>query len=145
MKGPLFVSIGDADKLDAFLELNPFIPKADMFADGYEFAAYEAAGLGRFDQQDPEVAKQVKLAAPEMPGGFGGWWKYATNVAKLSPIPSDGSFKFGEVPEGVLRLGATFVIKGDDVLYQWSDRMPGDHPDVKKVAAVATEAVAKAT
>ena len=101
----------------SFLELNPFIPRTVMFTDGYDFAAYEAAGLGRFDEQDPEIAKQVKMKAPDMPGGLGGWWKYATNVVKFSPIPSDGSRKFGQIPDGVLRLGATFVVKGNEVLY----------------------------
>lgn len=135
------MSIGDADKLDAFLELNPFVPRGDMFADGYDFAAYENAGLGRFDEQDPEVAKRVTLSAPDMPGGLGGWWRYLSNVAKLSPIPPEG-VSFGQVPEGVLRLGATFVVRGDEVVYQWSDRLPGDHPDVAVVAAAAANAAA---
>jgi hypothetical protein len=48
--------------------------------------------------------------------------------------------KFGEVPEGVLRLGGTFVVKGDKVLYQWNDRLPGDHPDIQEVLEIAKSA-----
>lgn len=107
-----------------------------MLVDGYEFGAYKNAGLGRIDEQDPEVAKAVTMSAPTL--GLGTWWKYLTNVAKMSPIPPRAANFGSGIPEGVLRLGATFVIKGDEVLYQWSDRLPGDHPDVSKVAAIAT-------
>lgn len=62
--------------------------------------------------------------------GFGGWWKYFTNVMKLSPIDPEST---GGIPEGVLRLGGTFVVEGDEVLYQWSDQIPGDHPDPREV------------
>jgi len=81
------------------------------------------------------------MTAPDMPGGIGGWWKYITNVGKLSPIPND--MKFGDIPEGVLRLGGTFVIKDDEVLYQWSDRLPGDHPIIKDVFDIALKAASE--
>lgn len=85
--GPLFVSIGDNEKLSAFLEKNPYVPKDQMFGDDdlRNFGAYKAAGFGRFDEQDPEVAKQVKLSAPV---GVN-WWNYATTITKVSPIPKD--------------------------------------------------------
>ena len=51
---------------------------------------------------------------------------------KLSPIEEG---KPG-LPEGVLRLGGTFVIDGSQVLYQHSDKVPGDHPDLEAVLAV---------
>jgi len=70
--------------------------------------------------------------------GFGQWMGYMGAVGKVSPIPKD--MKFGQVPEGVLRLGGTFVVKGDDILYQWSDRLPGDHPDISGVVSIALEA-----
>lgn len=123
------------------MELNPFIPKEQIFVDGYDFTAYKNASFGRFDEQDQDVLKEVKMTAPDL-GGFGGWWKYLSNVVKISPIPKDnGNMKLGgEVPEGVLRLGGTFVIKDDDVIYQWSDRLPGDHPIVHDVFGVAQTA-----
>jgi len=80
------------------------------------------------------------MGAPDL-GGWKGWLGYFSAVGKVSPIPKD--MKFGEVPEGVLRLGGTFVIKGNDILYRWSDRLPGDHPDIDNVLSIAKEAEAK--
>lgn len=143
IQGPLFVSIGDEEKLNIFLDKNPSVPRSQAFVDGYDFSAYEAAGFGRFDEVDKDVAKQAmsNMAAPELEGGIQGWWNYATSAGKLAPIPKD--MKFGEVPEGVLRLGGTFVVKGDKILYRWSDRVPGDHPDIQEVLEIAKEASAK--
>ena len=132
--GPIFVSISDAEKLNTFLDLNEYIPRSQAFVDDYTFGAYKQVGFGRFDEVDPEVAKQVKMTAPDL-SGLGGAWKYMSNVMKVSPIPPD--MKFGEVPEGVLRLGGTFVVKNDDVVYQWNDRLPGDHPNLTEVLEVA--------
>ena len=113
-----------------------------MLVDGYDFAAYESAGFGRFDEVDPDVAKQVagQLGAPEM-GGWKGWLNYFSIVSKVSPIPSD--MKFGQVPEGVLRVGGTFVVKGNEIVYRWSDVLPGNHPNVTEVAQIAQEAAAQ--
>lgn len=135
INGPIFVSIGDQEKLATFLEKNPTIDPQSMFVDGYDFAAYESAGFGKFTDADQDTAKQVKLGAPDLK--FGQWMGYFGAVGKVSPIPKD--MKFGEIPEGVLRLGGTFVVKGDEILYQWSDRLPGDHPDIEKVVSVAIE------
>jgi len=126
--------------LSTFLELNPFIPREQVFVDGYDFTAYKDASFGRFDEQDKDMLEDVKMAAPDL-GGFSGWWKYFTNVMKISPVPDD--MKFGEVPEGVLRLGGTFVVKGDDIIYQWSDRVPGDHPVVQDVLDIARSTASK--
>lgn len=122
--------------METFLDKNPAIDRESMFVDGYEFAAYEAAGFGSFADVDKEVAKDVKMSAPDL--GLGQWMGYFGAVGKVSPIPKD--MKFGQIPEGVLRLGGTFVVKGDEVLYQWSDRLPGDHPDISKVLSLAVEA-----
>lgn len=141
MTGPLFVSIGDADKLGLFLEKNPKIDREQIFVDGYDFAAYESAGFGRFDEQPDAVQKEglKNMAAPAL--GFKGWVDYLSVTAKVAPIPQD--MKFGEIPEGVLRLGGTFVVRGDEIVYRWSDRLPGDHPDVAEVKQIAEEAAAK--
>lgn len=128
--GPFFISIGDAEKLNKFLDLNPKVPRDSAFVDGYEFKAYEAAGFGKLTDPDAaEAAKDAKLVAPNL--SMGDWFKYTTNVMALSPVPKD--MKFGEIPEGVLRLGGTFVVDGDKVVYQWSDKIPGDYPEVDDV------------
>lgn len=136
--GPIFISIGDAEKLNVFLDKNPHVPRDQALVDNYSFGAYKAAGFGRFDEQDDDLAKEAlkNMEAPAL--GLKGAWNYATSVMKVSPIPKD--LKFGDIPEGVLRLGGTFVVDGDEILYRWSDRLPGDHPDINKVWSVAKEA-----
>lgn len=106
--------------------------------DDYEFGAYASAGFGRFDEQDPQVAKEATKAMTAPALGWKGAWDYATTVLKVSPISDD--LEFGQIPEGVLRLGGTFVVNGDEIVYRWSDRLPGDHPDIKKVISIAEEA-----
>lgn len=112
--------------------------------DGYDFSAYNKAGFGRFDdefQKEAAKAATKNMKAPELEGGLKGWFNYFSSVAKLAPVPGD--FKLGEVPEGVLRLGGTFVVSGDKILYRWSDRVPGDHPDINRVVDIAKEASSK--
>lgn len=104
-----------------------------MFVDDYSFDAYKKVGFKSFVEQDRSVVKDVKMTAPQLT--FQQWISYASSVGKISPIPKD--LKFGQVPEGVLRLGGTFVVCGDDVLYQWSDKIPGDHPDIQNVLSIA--------
>jgi len=140
--GPFFISIGDEKKLAKFLELNPYMSRDRVFVDGYDFDAYKSVGFGRFDETDKETASKVKLAAPSLSGEIKGWWDYLSNFNALSPIPKEG-IKFGEIPEGVLRLGGTFVVNGDEIVYRWSDRLPGDHPDVAEVLRIAQEASSK--
>lgn len=109
-----------------------------MFVDDYSFDAYRAAGFGRFDQLDKDAVKDldIKMTAPEL--GFGEWMGYFSTVGKVTPIPE--GMKFGEFPEGVAWTGGTFVIQGDEVLYQWTDTVPGNHPIVEDVVKIAKDA-----
>merc|ERR1712187_734490 len=50
---------------------------------------------------------------------FGQALSYLWNLPKLSPFTKDT--KLGQLPEGGLRLGGTFVVSGNNVVYQWSD------------------------
>lgn len=109
-----------------------------MFVDDYSFGAYESVGFGSFTDVDKDVIKDVKIAAPDL--GFGQWMSYLGNTMKLAPMDK---MKFGEIPEGVLRLGGTFVVSGDDVKYQWSDRIPGDHPDIEEILEIAEREAAE--
>ena len=83
IKGPTFVSIGDADKLNVFLDANPWIDSNQMFVDDYSFGLYKEAGFTRFDQVDKEKAKSVKMTAPDLK--FGEWMSYFNTVGKVSP------------------------------------------------------------
>lgn len=56
----------------------------------------------------------------------------------MTPWAKDGGFNL--FPEGVRQVGGTFVVNGNDVVYQWNDRVPGDHPNIDVVMAVAQEA-----
>ncbi len=120
--------------MKTFLAQNPNIDGNNMFVDDYTFGAYKAAGFKSFTDVDKDDVKDVKMTAPDL--SFSQWMGYFGNVMKVSPVPND--MKFGQVPEGVLRLGGTFVIKGDEILYQWNDRLPGDHPDIQEVLDIAT-------
>jgi AhpC/TSA antioxidant enzyme len=115
-----------------FLELNPSIPSNQMFVDDENLSAYDALGLGsmRNVAERSEEIRGIQLAAPDL-GGIKGWWKYLSNVAAVSPT-SNG--KFG-IPEGVLRLGGTFVVKRDEVVYAWRERVVGDTPHLEEVMA----------
>uniref|UniRef100_A0A7R9WY51 Uncharacterized protein n=1 Tax=Craspedostauros australis TaxID=1486917 RepID=A0A7R9WY51_9STRA len=84
-------------------------------------------------------AATKRMTAPDL--GAKGWWNYLTSVSKVSPIPKD--MKFGDVPVGVLRLGGTFVVNGNDIVYRWSDQLPGDHPDIEQVWNIANEQAEK--
>lgn len=130
------MSIGDAVKLNAFLDANPWMPREQMLVDDYSFNAYRAAGFGKFDEAGKEAVKDIKLTAPEL--GFGEWMTYMSIVGKVSPVPE--GMKFGEFPEGVLWTGGTFVIQGKEVKYQWTDTVPGNHPIVEDVVEIAKDA-----
>ena len=134
--GPTFVSIGDAEKLNAFLDANPWMNKNRMFVDDYSFDAYKAAGFSRFDQIDKESVSNIKMTAPQL--SFGEWITYFSTVGKVSPVPQ--KMKFGEFPEGVLWTGGTFVLQGSEVVYQWVDTVPGNHPVIEDVVEAAKDA-----
>ena len=132
--------MGDETKLAKFLELNPAIPRDSVFVDNLNLAVYDKLQLKKFtDANHPDELKQVQLQKPDHMGGFQGWWKYLTNVIALSPIDDKDNNKLGGIPEGVLRLGATFVVQGDDIVYQWNDKLPGDHPDPASVLDFAVK------
>jgi hypothetical protein len=119
------------------LELNPNVPRDKMFVDDYNFEAYNAMQLK--SMADSQDMKGAELTPPKM-GGFGAWWKYLTSAIALAPIDES---KPGGIPEGVLRTGGTFVVQTDDIVYQWKDKIPGDHPNpVDVLNAVKRTAVA---
>lgn len=89
-------------------------------------------GLNLFTETDPEQAKAAtkQMTAPDL-GGIGGWWNYMKNAFTLAPVEK---IEFGSgVPEGVLQLGATFVIKNDEIVYAWKDPVPGVTPAIDDV------------
>jgi hypothetical protein len=122
-----FVSIGDGEKLTKFLELNPDLPKDRCFVDeSRTFDVYRAAGFGKIGDTKPT---DINIKPPGF--SFGQWFSYLANVATLAPSRKDEPLR--GPPEGVLRLGGTFVLDGADVVYAHSEELPGTSPEVKDV------------
>lgn len=127
------ISVGTADKLKKFLSLNPEIPESLTFVDDSEdFQAYSAAGFQSITDGVKDGSVDSSVTSRLRPPGLSlrKWIAYLANAASLS-LPT--KMKLGEVPPSVLRLGGTFVIEGDTVLYSWADQVPGDHPEVQDV------------
>lgn len=139
--GPIFVSIGDKDRLNAFLLKNPEISPEKFFVDGYDFAAYKQAGFGRFDEKPKEVTENVKPKPAEF-GGISGWWNFLTSFIPLAPVTPDMKFPENLTPEGLFWVGGTFVVRGGDIVYRWDDRISGDHPEASEVLDIAKNAAA---
>mmetsp|Transcript_17852 Transcript_17852/g.53104 ORF Transcript_17852/g.53104 Transcript_17852/m.53104 type:complete len:136 (+) Transcript_17852:628-1035(+) len=120
--------------MQKFLDLNPLVPRDRLFCDDSPtFEAYASAGFGSIGENS-SVEDATRLTAPKLSAGA--WWRYLTNVASLSPVPKD--LKFGEIPEGVLRLGGTFVVDDDAVRFAHADKFPGDHPAIADVLRAAS-------
>jgi hypothetical protein len=141
--GPIFVSIGDAGRLNAFLDKNLDIPRSQMVVDGYDFAAYKQAGFGRFDEKPKSITDNVE-PKPIVLGGVKGWWTFLTSFAPLAPVTPDMKFPEMFTPEGLFWVGGTMVVKGNEIVYRWNDRISGDHPDggAAKVLQIARDASA---
>lgn len=141
IEGPIFVSIGDKDRLQAFLATNPEISADKFFVDGYDFEAYKQAGFGRFDEKPKEITENVK-PKPAQLGGIQGWWTFLTNFLQLAPVTPDMKFPENLTPEGLFWVGGTIVIKGDDIVYRWDDRISGDYPEASEIVEIAKTTVA---
>mmetsp|Transcript_12147 Transcript_12147/g.25125 ORF Transcript_12147/g.25125 Transcript_12147/m.25125 type:complete len:113 (-) Transcript_12147:380-718(-) len=105
----------------------------DILVDDYNLTAYNAMGFGDLEM-GMELPEGFSLKPP--PLGFGGWWKYLTNVAAVSPMPSETTTK-EQVIGAVGKLAGTFVVdRSDNVIYQWNDVVPGDTADLDEVMAL---------
>jgi len=141
VEGPIFVSIGTAEKLRTFLDLNPRVSKDQILVDDYNHKLYKELGFSRFDQVDLKDIR--KLDAKKLfrffQLGFGNMWNYATKALEMAPV--EGGVNWLDLPEGGLRNGGTLVVKGNDVIFQWSDTIPSDVPNVLDVLEIAKNSV----
>jgi len=127
--GPIFVSIGEGDQLSMFLSKNPNMPKDLMLVDDYSNKAFKQIGIGLIaEKQELAIKGSKNMKAPKLSASQ--WMSYLGIVNKLAPFPKKLTL---QIPEGVRRLGATFAIRGDDVLYVYEDGVPGDHPNPEDV------------
>lgn len=120
--------MGNADNLNAFLDVNPKIPRDMVLADASKTCdAYNAVGFKKIF----EVTPRKGIAKPNLTGDE--WWGYLKNLFKVTPFVNEKDN--AATNEAVRRLGGTFALDGANVLYSWSDSVPGDHPDPKDVLA----------
>lgn len=129
MAGPLFISVGQPEQLQQFLEINPELKDAKaLIDDSADFLGYKSVGFNMMIG-DKKLETPPDFKPPTM--GMGKWVSYMRNVASLSPIPKD--MKFGEVPQGVRVLGGTYAIDGDEVVFSHMDEVPGATPEIAAV------------
>ena len=141
--GPIFISIGTQAKLNTFLELNPHVPRDSIFVDDYNHELYKQLGFSRFDELNKDDTD--KINATKLISFFGlgvpSLFNYATRFWDM--VPTEGSVDWSNPPEGGMRNGGTLIVKGDDVIYQHSDLIPSDVPNVADVVEIAKTAASK--
>lgn len=123
------------------MELNPYVPRDMILVDDFDHALYKALGFSRFDEATLEQLKEIdttKLLSLQTLG-IGSLWNYATKALQMAPV-EEGGVNWLDLPEGGLRNGGTLVVKGNDVIYQWSDTIPSDVPKVEDVVRIARDA-----
>jgi len=130
--GPLFISVGQPEQLQKFLDVNPELAGAQaLIDDSADFAGYRAAGfnilLGDKTLDTPPDFKPPVNMGPRR------WLTYLSNVKELAPVPKD--IKFGQVPDGVRVLGGTYAIDDEAVPFAHMDEVPGATPDIENVLA----------
>ena len=84
-------------------------------------------------QNKRELIKEIKIRQPNL--SFRMWFQYMKNILTLAPFKRDQE---GLLPEGGKKNGGTFVIRGNEVVYQWFDRLPGDYPSIDDVLDAAS-------
>ena len=89
-----------------------------VLVDGYSFNAYNKVGLTNIGD-DPKLALKgvLRFHLPELDSNQ--WKRYFSSVADLAPFDpkEESEWKFWKIPEGVTRLGGTFAIDGNNVVY----------------------------
>jgi len=114
--------------------------------DDYDHKLYKALGFSRFDETiQMDRAGELLGAAPKTLSlvnlGVNNLWKYVTRFVDM--VPTEGNVDWSNLPEGGLRNGGTLVVKGENVVYQWSDTVPSDVPNVADVVQIAQKATMK--
>ena len=111
--------------------------------DDYNHELYKQLGFSRFDELSKNEATKINATKLISFSGLGipSLFNYATRFGDMVPI--EGSVDWNNLPESGLRNGGTVVVKGDDVIYQYSDLIPSDVPNVADVVEIAKTAASK--
>ena len=113
-----------------------------FLVDDYNHELYKQLGFSRFDELSKDEATKINATKLISFSGLGipSLFNYATRFGDMVPI--EGSVDWNNLPESGLRNGGTVVVKGDDVIYQHSDLIPSDVPNVADVVEIAKTAAA---
>ena len=122
----VFISIGDAEKLSLFLEKNPLLERALVLTDGYSLDAYNKVGFTNIgDNLDLSMKGIRRFHIPNLSSEQ--WKDYSNTMAKLTPLTT--LWDIWKLPEGVRRLGGTFALEDQNILYGSEEGLPGDNPN----------------
>lgn len=119
--------------MQCFLENNPTIEDSQIFVDKPTFEAYNTMGIGIIFQ-DLEKTKKggMNFKLPKL--SFDQWKDYLKSINQLTD-PNVVRTK-----EVVTRLGATYAIDGEDIVYSYEEGVPGDNPNPLSVLEILTKA-----
>jgi len=134
---PIFVSIGTSEKLETFLEMNSCVPRDGILVDDYDHTLYKKLEFSRFDEAElvwSDTLKASKLLQFTNIG-VANLLNYTTNALRMAPVK--GRVDWRSLPEGGLRNGGTLIVNGEDIVYQWSDKIPSDVPNVNDILNMA--------
>jgi len=111
--------------------------------DDYNHELYKQLGFSRFDELNKDDTNKInaKKLISFFSLGIPSLFNYATRFGDMVPI--EGSVDWNNLPESGLRNGGTVVVKGDDIIYQHSDLIPSDVPNVADVVEIAKTAAGK--
>ena len=98
-------------------------------------------GFSRFDELNKDDAVNAKKLVSFFGLGVPSLFNYATRFGDM--VPTEGRVDWNNLPEGGLRNGGTVIVKGDDIIYQHSDLLPSDVPNVADVVEIAKTAESK--
>jgi len=134
---PIFVSIGTSEKLETFLEMNSCVPRDGILVDDYDHTLYKKLEFSRFDEAElvwSDTLKASKLLQFTNIG-VANLLNYTTKALTMAPVK--GRVDWRSLPEGGLRNGGTLIVNGEDIVYQWSDKIPSDVPNVNDILNMA--------
>lgn len=137
--GPIFISLGDATQLQRFCNLNPTVACDMVLVEDYNLQVYQNIGLDSLGSGT--MPKDLQLQAPTL--NAISWWQYLTNVMSLSPMPSK-TVTNEQAMATVSQLGGTFVVNGNNILFQQQERIPGDAANLTQVMSIIRAAAAEA-
>ena len=117
--------------------MNSCVPRDGILVDDYDHTLYKKLEFSRFDEAElvwSDTLKASKLLQFTNIG-VANLLNYTTNALTMAPVK--GRVDWRSLPEGGLRNGGTLIVNGEDIVYQWSDKIPSDVPNVNDILNMA--------